>query len=72
MRIPLIETRMNDKDRRILSHLMRIADILENDCPPSVIEWNRAIDREIAQRQLPTVRIRKPKRLPKHVKGIML
>jgi len=49
--IPFIETRMNDEDRRVLSHLMAIADVLENDCPPSVIEWNRAIDREVAERR---------------------
>ena len=71
--IPLISTTLNDEDKRVLAHLMDIADVLENECPPSIIEWNKAIDREIVERQSRRpIRQRKPKRLPKHVKGVTL
>jgi hypothetical protein len=35
---------LDDEDRANLSHLSRIADILNNHCPPDVIAWNKALD----------------------------
>jgi hypothetical protein len=35
---------LDDDDRANLSHLMKLADVLETQAPIDIIEWNKALD----------------------------
>jgi hypothetical protein len=43
-------TDLHDSDRRVIGHLMDVAEALRDHCPQSIIDWNHAIDAEVAAR----------------------
>ncbi len=35
---------MDDTDRAVLAHMIRMGEVLEHECPQTVIDWNKALD----------------------------
>ncbi len=70
--------RVDELDNVILHNLMDIADVLATNCPASVLEWNRLVTENYERRrqaEIDEINARnnpKPKRYPKHVKGVTL
>lgn len=51
---------LDDEDRENLSHLMRLAEVLNHSTPQSIIDWNEALN------QVPVKPKAKPKTKTKH------